>query len=120
MTNNTSPPTLDELLTASHIRTAVQALAFLLAKSSVLKEPSIFDMDREDALAALRDNGDAILATLRTCAANSQNAARYEWLKANHLQLGPDCWIRTGEDLDEAIDAELAAQSGDAKDPSHG
>lgn len=35
------------------------------------------------------------------------NAARYEWLKAHHLQLGPDCWIRSGDDLDEAIDAEM-------------
>lgn len=34
------------------------------------------------------------------------DARRYRWLKANHLQLGPDCWIRTGDDLDEAIDAE--------------
>jgi hypothetical protein len=35
------------------------------------------------------------------------DARRYRWLKEHHLQLGPDCWIRTGEDLDEAIDAEM-------------
>lgn len=38
---------------------------------------------------------------------DAEDAARYRWLKANHLQLGPDCWIRTGDDLDEAIDAEM-------------
>ena len=38
-----------------------------------------------------------------------RDAQRYRWLKENHLQLGPDCWIRTGDDLDEAIDAELDA-----------
>lgn len=38
-------------------------------------------------------------------AAAELNAARYEWLKANHLQTGPDSWIRTGDDLEEAIDA---------------
>ena len=34
----------------------------------------------------------------------AQDAARYRWLKANHLQTGPDSWIRTGDDLEEAID----------------
>jgi len=38
---------------------------------------------------------------------DAEDAARYRWLKANHLQLGPDCWIRTGDDLDDAIDAEM-------------
>jgi hypothetical protein len=38
-----------------------------------------------------------------------KDAERYRWLKANHLQLGPDCWIRTGDDLDDATDAALAA-----------
>lgn len=33
-----------------------------------------------------------------------KDAERYRWLKANHLQTGPDSWIRTGEDLEEAID----------------
>jgi hypothetical protein len=36
-----------------------------------------------------------------------KDAARYRWLKANHLQTGPDSWIRTGDDLEEAIDAEM-------------
>lgn len=36
---------------------------------------------------------------------DAEDAARYRWLKANHLQTGPDSWIRTGEDLEEAIDA---------------
>ena len=40
-----------------------------------------------------------------------KDAARYRWLKKNHLQIGPDCWIRTGDDLDDAIDAEMAAAS---------
>ena len=34
-----------------------------------------------------------------------EDAERYRWLKANHLQTGTDSWIRTGEDLEEAIDA---------------
>lgn len=38
-------------------------------------------------------------------AAVRADAERYRWLKANHLQTGPDSWIRTGEDLEEAIDA---------------
>jgi hypothetical protein len=33
-----------------------------------------------------------------------EDAARYRWLKRNHLQTGPDSWIRTGDDLEEAID----------------
>lgn len=37
------------------------------------------------------------------------DALRYRWLKEHHLQLGPDCWIRSGDDLDEAIDAEMRA-----------
>ena len=34
-----------------------------------------------------------------------KNDERYRWLREHHLQLGPDNWIRTGDDLDEAIDA---------------
>ena len=37
------------------------------------------------------------------------NAARYVWLRENHLQTGSDSWIRTGDDLDEAIDAGMEA-----------
>lgn len=33
-----------------------------------------------------------------------KDAMRYRWLKANHLQTGTDSWIRTGDDLEEAID----------------
>ncbi len=36
-----------------------------------------------------------------------KDAERYRWLKEHHLQVGPDAWIRTGDDLDDAIDAEL-------------
>ena len=43
--------------------------------------------------------------------ADRADARRYRWLKEHHLQLGPDCWIRTGEDLDGAIDAELGDDS---------
>ncbi len=39
--------------------------------------------------------------------ARRRNAERYQWLKANYLQTGPDSWIRTGEDLEEAIDAAI-------------
>ena len=39
--------------------------------------------------------------------AERKDAERYRWLKANHLQTGPDSWIRTGDDLEEAIDAEM-------------
>lgn len=35
------------------------------------------------------------------------DARRYRWLKENHLQTGPDSWIRTGDDLEDAIDAAL-------------
>jgi hypothetical protein len=41
-------------------------------------------------------------------------AARWQWLKANHLQTGPDSWIRTGDDLEEAVDAGMRSdQLGD-------
>lgn len=36
---------------------------------------------------------------------DAMDAARWRWLKANHLQTGSDSWIRTGEDLEEAVDA---------------
>lgn len=37
-------------------------------------------------------------------------ALRYEWLRANHLQTGPDSWIRTGDDLDDATDEALVGR----------
>lgn len=45
-------------------------------------------------------NADKVMALQR-------DAARYRWLKDNHLQTGPDSWIRTGDDLEEAIDAAM-------------
>ena len=36
-----------------------------------------------------------------------EDAERYRWLKDNHLQTGIDSWIRTGNDLEEAIDAAI-------------
>jgi len=36
-----------------------------------------------------------------------KDAERYRWLKENHLQTGKDSWIRTGDDLEEAIDAAM-------------
>jgi len=42
---------------------------------------------------------------------DARDAARYRYLKQHHLQLGPDCWIRTGDDLDEAIDAAISTPS---------
>ena len=43
-----------------------------------------------------------------------EDADRYRWLKEHHLQTGTDTWIRTGDDLEDAIDAALkdAASSG--------
>ena len=43
---------------------------------------------------------------------DAKDAARYRWLKENHLQTGTDSWIRTGDDLEEAIDAAMAATDG--------
>ena len=43
---------------------------------------------------------------------DAEDAARYRWLKANHLQTGEDSWIRTGDDLEEAIDAGRRGDSG--------
>ena len=40
-----------------------------------------------------------------------KDAARYRWLKENHLQTGPDSWIRTGDDLEEAIDEGMTRKS---------
>lgn len=48
-----------------------------------------------------------------TSVALLDDARRYRWLKENHLQLGPDCWIRTGDDLDEAIDAAFVESQGE-------
>lgn len=48
-----------------------------------------------------------------------KDAARYRWLKANHLQTGDDSWIRSGDDLEEAVDALMdppAKSSGDPHD----
>lgn len=47
---------------------------------------------------------------------DARDAARYRWLKANHLQTSPDSWIRTGEDLEEAIDEAMrpVTKSGEA------
>lgn len=40
-----------------------------------------------------------------------RDAERFRWLKANHLQTGPDSWIRTGDDLEEAIDAGMKSSA---------
>ena len=48
---------------------------------------------------------DGVTAELEALRADAE---RYRWLKANHLQTGADSWIRTGEDLEEAIDAARA------------
>lgn len=42
---------------------------------------------------------------------DAEDAARYRWLKANHLQTGKDSWIRTGDDLEEAIDEGRRAEN---------
>jgi hypothetical protein len=61
--------------TEAHLRTAVQALAYLLAFNSVTKQPSAFDADREAALACIRDNmaliaaAPALLSALHECEA---------------------------------------------------
>lgn len=65
--------------------------------------------DAADLLATLcgqRDEAWAELSAAREEAQRcQQDAERYRWLKANHLQTGTDSWIRTGDDLEEAIDA---------------
>jgi len=40
---------------------------------------------------------------------DKQDAARYRYLKAHHLRIAPDAWIRTGDDLDEATDEGISA-----------
>lgn len=37
------------------------------------------------------------------------NDERWRYLKTHHLQTGPDSWIRTGDDLEEAVDAAIKA-----------
>lgn len=39
------------------------------------------------------------------------DAERYRWLKRHHLQTGQDSWIRTGDDLEEAIDEGRRAEN---------
>ena len=53
--------------------------------------------------------GDKLAAPLPVLRDLKQDALRYRWLKANHLQTGKDSWIRTGDDLEEAIDAGMRA-----------
>jgi hypothetical protein len=59
--------------TEAHLRTAVQALAYLVAVSSVTKRPSVFDAEREEALACIRDNckllaaAPALVEALKCC-----------------------------------------------------
>ena len=36
----------------------------------------------------------------------------------DHLQVGPDAWIRTGDDLDDAIDALISAAAGEHEAPT--
>lgn len=42
------------------------------------------------------------------CAEFRLDAMRYRALRETQMQLGPDAWMRTGDDLDEAIDALIA------------
>jgi len=68
--------------------------------------------DTARARQLMTDAADCIEEYARTAAepeadSDAEDAARYRWLKANHLQTGPDSWIRTGEDLEEAIDAAM-------------
>jgi hypothetical protein len=71
--------------------------------------------DRDDAVRALqkhivaveRERDDREAECERRAAEVAElrpDAERYRWLKANHLQTGTDSWIRTGDDLEEAID----------------
>lgn len=48
-----------------------------------------------------------ILELLDRIAELEIDANRYQWLKRNHLQTSPDSWIRTGDDLEDAIDGEI-------------
>lgn len=61
-----------------------------------------------ERLRAARDEYHAQVRELR--AENErlrQDAERYRWLRDHHLQTGQDSWIRTGADLEEAIDAAI-------------
>ena len=53
----------------------------------------------------------AVLAMDEERGRDARDAARYRWLKANHLQTGADSWYRTGDDLEEALDAEISKPS---------
>ena len=74
----------------------IREIAAYLAGPLPDEENAADTIERLQADLAARDK---TIETLR------EDAERYRWLKANHLQLGPDCWIRTGDDLDDATDA---------------
>lgn len=59
------------------------------------------------ALESADSESDFLSAELAAC---QLDAERYRWLKAHHLQTGNDSWIRTGEDLEQAVDAGRAAE----------
>ena len=59
---------------------------------------------------------DAAAKALRSQPAGGRDAERYRWLRdTHHLRIGPDAWIRTGEDLDDAVDEGIAAMKESAK-----
>ena len=61
---------------------------------------------RREVCAEIEGELSALKAQLAEC---EKDAQRYRWLKVNHFQTGADSWIRTGDDLEEAIDAAMNA-----------
>lgn len=41
-------------------------------------------------------------------------AANWQYVKNNHFQTGPDTWLRTGDDLEEAVNAAITKTKGQA------
>jgi hypothetical protein len=63
----------------------------------------------EDAQDLMEEAAEVIkrLSTVSATGDMERDAKRYRWLKATHFQTGVDSWIRTGDDLEEAIDAAM-------------
>lgn len=77
---NPAAPPLFPSPTEAHLRTAIQALAYLLAFNEVTKQPSVFDAEREAALVSIREH-------IKTIAA-AADMARFVTSLEGHLQRG--------------------------------
>jgi hypothetical protein len=83
---------------------AVHALAFLVAHNSVMNRPSVFDLERDEALVALRDNAafivEAVNAHAHLLAAN-ERLVELLAMMYDKWENGDPCW----QDADEANDS---------------